>query len=179
MRYLVYFSLITIFAGCFGKRNYNYPPPTVWGSKPVYGSDSTLKKITYSPTPASVTNAGNIYVKGNYLYQVETGRGIHIIDNTVPSNAARIGFVSINGCSQISIQGAILYSNNYDDLVIINISDLQNIKEVARTKNAFPSGRMYYPNSEPAESGYYQCPSYDSLVVSWVKDSIPSSCYKN
>ena len=178
MRYGSSLALVLVFTGCFTKR-YNHPLQQVWGSKPIYGVDTTLKKITYSLAPLHVTNAGNIYAKGNYLYQVEIGKGIHIINNTVPAMAERIGFISINGCSQISIKGNILYSNNYDDLVMIDITDINSIKEVARTKRAFPTGKNIYPFSMPEDPGYFECPRGDSLVIGWIKDSVAAYCYKN
>ncbi len=178
MRFLLFLAFISIFSTCY-RRPYPVSNKKEWGSKPVYGIDTILKKISWSATPAILKDAGNIYVKGNYLYQVETGNGIHVINNSNPATAARIGFITINGCSQISIKGNILYSNNYDDMVMIDISNINAIKEVARTKMAFPTGRQYYPFSSPKEAGYYQCPRTDSLVVGWVKDSVLPYCYKN
>lgn len=156
-----------------------YPMAKVWGNKPVYSTETEAKKVLYSSTPLPVINAGNIYVKGNYIFQLETGKGIHIIDNSVPANARRIGFLTMNGSSQISMKGNFLYTNSYDDLVVVDMSDLNNITEVKRVKGAFPEGRSYYYYVQPPDRGYYQCPRYDSVVTRWVKDSINSSCYKN
>jgi hypothetical protein len=181
MRLLNLLLLVCFFSSCWIKES----PPTqpdhkVWGNKPVYGVDSVAKKIVYSNTPETVAIPGNIYVKDNYLFQVEIGRGIHIIDKTTPSLAHRIGFITINGSSQVSIKNNYLYSNSYDDLVVIDISDLNDLHEVKRVAGAFPEGRYDYYYSEPIESGYYECAQYDSLVVSWRKDSVWSyGCYKN
>ncbi|MES2849525.1 MAG: hypothetical protein V4685_10750 [Bacteroidota bacterium] len=179
MRTLICCCIILALTGCFKRKNIDYNYYRGIGYKPVYGIDSILKKITYSNTPQATVDAGNIYVKGNYLYQVETGKGIHVINNANPSMAAKVGFITINGCSQISIKGNILYSNNYDDLVMVDIGNSNTIREVARTKNAFVMGRYNYPHSTPPEPGYYQCPVSDSLVIGWVKGSVYSHCYKN
>ena len=151
----------------------------VWGNKPIYGVDTIAKKIAYINQPQPVLLPGNIYVKGNFLFQVEIGRGMHIIDNTVPSSAHRIGFITINGCSQISIKGNSLYSNSYDDLVVVDISSPDNVKEISRVAGAFPEGRVYYMYSQPLESGYYECPVYDKIVLGWRKDSVSATCFKN
>jgi hypothetical protein len=180
MRFLTLSFLVLLFTGCFRKNpNWVEPMNKVWGNKPIYGVDSNLKKVSYSPAPFTVKDAGNIYAKGGYLYQVETGRGIHIINNTVPANAARIAFISIPGCSQISIKGNILYSNNFEDLVMVDISSITAIREVARKEMAFPTGRAYYPFSEPDEPGNFECPNGEQLVIGWTRDSIQASCYKN
>jgi hypothetical protein len=153
----------------------------VIGNKPVYIGLDTAKRISYMQTALPVAAPGNIYAKGDRIYQLEMGRGIHVIDNSVPSQAHRIGFITVNGSSQISIRDNYLYVNNYNDLVTIDISNPPNITEVHRTANAFPDGINTYYLAEPAETGYYQCSNYytDSVVVGWVKDSIWTSCFKN
>ena len=69
---------------------------------------------------------------------MEVGRGIHVIDNAVSAKAKRIGFITINGSSQISIKGNMLYCNSYDDLVVVDMTDTADIKEISRIKGAFP-----------------------------------------
>lgn len=151
----------------------------VWGSKPVYAAVNTAKQISYSAQKQPVTQAGNIYAFGNYIFQVDVGRGIHVIDNTVPAQAERIGFITVNGCAQLSIKGSYLYTNSIADLVTLDISDPAHVHEVSRVAGAFPEFQYNYPLVQPEETGYYTCPIYDSVVVGWVKDSIYASCYKN
>ncbi len=159
------------------RQNYNYTK--VLGNKPIYGSFSQAKQITYLATAIPVVIPGNIYVKGNFIYQLEIGKGIHVIDNSIPSSAARVGFITINGSSQISIKGNFLYSNSYDDLVVLDISSNNSVIEVKRIAGAFPEGKSQYYYNQPIESGYYECPRYDSAVIGWRKDSVISNCYKN
>lgn len=140
---------------------------------------SEAKKIDYIAQKKPIQQAGNIYAFGRYIFQVDVGRGIHVIDNSVPAQADRIGFIAINGCEQISIRGAYLYTNSFSDLVTLNISDPTHLVEVSRVPGAFPELMYSYPMVQPEEIGYYECPTYDSIVVGWVKDSIYASCYKN
>jgi hypothetical protein len=188
MRILTFLLLISLLSSCWKLRIDIPADPTpigpavnnkVWGSKPIYGIDTLAKKITYINQPQPVLLPGNIYVKGNYIFQVDIGKGMHIIDNAIPSAAHRIGFITINGCSQISIKGNSLFSNSYDDLVVIDISDPFNVKEISRVKGAFPEGRTVYTYIQPLESGYYECPRYDSVVIGWRKDSVRAYCFKN
>lgn len=182
MRLLIAVFILFSFSSCWTKVTPNTPGivyKRVWGNKPVYDATANAKIISYSSTAMPVFNPGNIYAKGNFLYQLEVGRGIHVIDNSIPAQAARIGFITVNGSSQISIKNNLLYTNSYDDLLVIDIADLNNISEVKRVPGAFPEGRNNYFFIEPVESGYYECPRYDSVVVGWVKDSILSACYKN
>jgi hypothetical protein len=184
------FLLLAMFglSSCFylGK-NYNRPPEQpyvtqkVWGNKPVYASLEKGKEIRYIAGKQHIRQAGNIYAFGRYIFQVDEGRGIHVIDNAVPSQADRIGFISVAGCSQISMKGNYLYTNSMSDLVTVDLSDPVHPQLVNRIERAFPEFEYLYTTAQqPNEPGYYECPRYDSLVVGWVKDSIYyTGCYKN
>ena len=181
MKNLLFLFCILLLTSCW-KFNANYRSRSkVWGNKPVFAAIDSAKKVLYEPVIHPLINAGNIYAFKDAIFQVDVGRGIHVIDNSVPANAHRIGFITINGCQQISIQGSYLYTNSYSDLVTIDISDPVNMKIVSRLPNTFPEMGSYYPLIQPEESGYYDCNAYrtDSVVVGWVKDSIPKGCYKN
>lgn len=151
----------------------------VLGYKPLYGAEPAAKQISYMPSARPVVNGGNIYAFNNYIFQVEAGAGIHVIDNTVPSAARRIGFITVKGCSQLSIKAGKLYTNSYDDLVVVDMADLNNVHEFSRLRGVFTEFRYGSPLAQPPASGYYECPKNDSLVIGWVKDSVYQSCFKN
>jgi len=159
-----------------------YSPPAprakVWGYKPVYGVETTAKAISFTSSPRPVVSGGNIYAYQNYIFQVETGYGIHVIDNSISSDAHRIGFINVNGCAQISIRGDKLYTNSYDDLVVIDFPDLNHIRESGRAKGVFTEYRYYSPIAQPPGPGYYECPDYGNFVVGWKMDSVAQLCYK-
>ncbi len=182
MKVIMIVFVFFTFSSCWTKVKPVYPNNNyqrVWGNKPIYDVTANAKLISYHNTAEPVLMPGNIYVKDNFIYQLETGKGIHVIDNSIPSQAHRVGFITVNGSSQISIKNNLLYTNSYDDLVVIDISNLNSLTEVKRMPGAFPEGRFNYYYIEPIESGYYECPNYDSVVVGWRKDSIWASCYKN
>ncbi|MES2775492.1 MAG: hypothetical protein V4722_15055 [Bacteroidota bacterium] len=153
------------------------PLGKVWGYKPIYGSDADLFTIESKPA-REVSKAGKIYVKDNYIFQNEIGEGIHIINNTNPANAQRVGFIKIKGSEEISIKGNFLYSNNFTDLVVADISNLANVTEVSRTKSAFFSGTSQL--MPPVRGSYFECvDASKGSVISWVKDSINNPKCRN
>ncbi|TDH27299.1 hypothetical protein EXU57_06835 [Segetibacter sp. 3557_3] len=154
------------------------PMKKVWGNKPVYAAMNTAKQITFLVQKQPLHKAGNIYAIGNYIFQVDVGRGIHVIDNSDPVKADRIGFLTLNGCEQISIRGSYLYTNSFADLVTIDLSNPTRPIEISRVPNAFPEMAYNYPMAQPAETGYFTCPRTDSAVVGWIKDSIHATCFK-
>ncbi len=169
---------IVLFTGCwrFSKEGPEYVPRKVWGNKPVYSQDTMLTKPKYEAA-RNVVSAGKIYAYNTYLMQCETGEGIHVIDNSNPATARRIGFIQLKGASEISIRNNFLYTNSYNDLVTVDLTNITLPVEVKRQKGVFQQ-HGFLP--EPSEKGYYECVDiYKGIVIGWKKDSITAYCYKN
>ena len=74
MKYLFFSMQLLVLSSCWTKIKPTPQPNQsvkVWGYKPVYGIDSSAKKIIYSNIAQPVIVPGNIYVKDNYIYQLE------------------------------------------------------------------------------------------------------------
>lgn len=142
-----------LFAGGFlmGCNN-NGTPEEVEGWKPVYKSDIADIPITSQP-PQPVEKGGKIYVKGNRLYQVETNKGIHIIDISDPAHPQQLTFINIGGASELAVKDHFLYSNNYNDLVVVDISDIHNAHLQTRIANTF----RFTSIDVPPGLGYFEC----------------------
>jgi hypothetical protein len=105
---------------------------------PVYmGYDELRTAVRISPS-RDLVNPGKIYFKDNYLFVVEERKGIHVISLNDPANPANLTFIEIPGCIDIAIRESILYADSYIDLVALDLSDLGNIREVARVKDVLP-----------------------------------------
>jgi hypothetical protein len=86
--------------------------------------------------PVPIIESGKIYAYKNYIFVNDIYRGFHILDNTNPSSPVNIGFIKMEGNNDISIKDDRLYADSYGDLVIMDISDIQNIKFAKRMENA-------------------------------------------
>ncbi len=135
----------------------------VTGYAPIYRASNTEVRLT--PSPTEITAAGKVVTKGDVIYVVEIGQGIHIlryIPGTAPSH---IGFINSVGCSDLAIKGNRIYTNNLQDLVTIDISSTDQIKVLSRTKDVFQNQISDHP---PATGYYFQCPrDNDSILVGW------------
>jgi hypothetical protein len=154
-------SFLLIVTACNKKQ---VPPPesTRNGYKPIYKSYDQIRKIE-NLGPQKLKNPGKIYKLGNYLFINEIGEGIHIYNNTDNKKPVNISFISIPANKDISIKNNILYADNADDLVAIDISDAKAAILVKRIERAFP-----YP-SYPIERGFFECVDPTrGYVVSWV-----------
>ncbi len=172
--------LIVLLSSCwdFASRPTNNPRK-VLGYKPVYSTDSSLFRVE-ALGPQPVQFAGKIYVKDKLIFQNDLGSGVHIIDNTNPAAATRIGFIRVLGNSEMSIKGNYMYVNSFSDLVVIDISNWQNALEVKRIRQAFYIGGGSHFIPLPEHGVYFECPGYytNKTQTGWVKDTVSTySCY--
>lgn len=106
---------------------------------PVYLSYNDLRTSSIVKTESSdLINPGKIYFYNGFIFINEELKGVHIIDNTDPENPGNKAFIKIPGNMDIAIKDGILYADSYIDLVAIDISDIENPKEVKRVENVFP-----------------------------------------
>lgn len=93
-------------------------------------------------------NPGKIYHFGKTLYINDKNRGIHIVDNSNPRQPEFQQFIKIPGNYDIAIKGQILYADNYEDLVIVNLLT----KEVKRISNVFPESAKKHRKAQRAQT---------------------------
>ena len=145
-------------------------PQEVIGWAPVYESATADVRIK-AEDPRAIVNGGKIYAMNTMLYQVEDGLGIHVIDLSDPAQPKKMAFITLDGAHEIAIKGQYLYSNNYNDLVVIDIRDINNVQMVKRMKNMF----RFTNNALPPERGYFECVDPDKgTVVDWKKTTLYS-----
>ncbi len=101
-------------------------------------------------------DVGKMYFYNNMVLINEKYEGIHILDNSDPSNPQNIGFIHIPGNLDIAIKDNILYADNYVDLLSIDISDLNNPEVVCRDSEVFSKYELfpnlgYYIYNKPTE----------------------------
>lgn len=139
------------------------PPEHVQGYAPIYDSAGNARLIR-SMAPRPIEKGGKIYVKDKILFQVESGKGIHVISVADAAKPEKLRFLQVPGCEELSVKGDLLYANNYNDLVVVNISDLSNPRVEDRVSNTF---HLVDPLHPPA-GGWYECPDgAKGTVIGW------------
>ncbi len=174
--------LMILLASCdpFGSNNrYVEPvesPAEIDGWAPVYAKDGNAAVIS-SENPRQIVKSGKIYVKGNMLYQVEVGSGIHVIDITDRNNPRKVKFINVVGAQEMAIMNDLLYTNNVNDLVVVDILDINNVKLIDRVEGMF---HMVDPTLPPS-SGYFECiDPKQGVVVGWEQKVLYNPvCRKN
>ena len=182
---LLFTSLFLSSCWWINGRRPNEPYRKVWGYKPVFSNDPELYKIK-SEAPRAMKVPGKIYVRGNLIFQADIGSGIHVIDKTDPANVKPVGFIKVIGNSDMSITGNYMYVNSITSLVVVDISDWRDVKEVKRIPDAFIVGaesNTFQPMIPlPEKNVYYECTSLYSpgqVQTGWIRDSVYNYCYYN
>lgn len=145
-------------------------PELIQGLAPIYGGADWKNIKTIAPQPIELL--GKIYHKNGFLFVGEVGKGIHIIDNRNPGEPKQLKFLEIDGNTDIAIKGNVLYANNAKDLVVLDISNLDEVKLLKRLPDVFPllDGSGMFP---PNYSGYFECvDTKRGVVIGWEETTL-------
>lgn len=99
---------------------------------------TTFENSIASMAPQKMANPGKIFIQDNLLFIVEKYYGVHIINNMYPENPEKIGFIRILGCTDIAVKNNTMFASSAVDLVTIDITDKDDVKEIDRQKNVLP-----------------------------------------
>jgi len=119
---------------------------------PVYKTLSQQRSLIGNKAPTSLQNTGKIYVKDNWIFINEKDKGIHVIDNSNPSQPKNIAFWNIPGNRDLAVEGNTLYADLYCDIVAIDISDPNHISVDKFLTNVDPSRLYFYTNTTNPDS---------------------------
>ncbi|UOB18694.1 LVIVD repeat-containing protein [Abyssalbus ytuae] len=133
-------SLTTIVISLFflscDKDNENYEMVNV--ATPEVMNLTSFRESVVITTPSEIKQSGKIYVYGDLVLVNDVDEGIHIIDNSNPENPQKKAFIKILANKDMEVKGDYLYADSLMDLVVFDISDLNDIREVERLEDVFP-----------------------------------------
>ncbi|MGK0387517.1 MAG: hypothetical protein ACI94Y_000243 [Maribacter sp.] len=161
--------LCLLYSACVqGDENENF---VVEGLKPVYATGTDWQQISVTDS-RPIQQLGKIYYKDGFIFVNEVNQGIHILDNSNPANPTAVKFIVVPGSKDISIKGNFLYTDNVTDLVVLDISDFQNIETINRVPNIYPSVNQEFPEFG---SGYFECiDTSKGTIIGWESDLLQS-----
>lgn len=121
---------------------------------PVFMKKADLKNsVSYSSGKRDMVMPGKIYYRDSYIFVNEKYKGVHIINNTNPTNPIGEGFIIAPGCIDMAVKGDVIYLDNSVDLVAFDLTTKQVTK---RIENIFPEpaspDNWIYNGSRPSES---------------------------
>lgn len=176
-RYLFLFSLSLLLTSCFTEEPTEFPVGEVSGYRPIYETEVDMS-IEFGAN-RNIQNPGQIYVLNGLLLLNDIGQGIHVIDNTDPNRPTKLGFLQVAGSENMAIKDGVMYINQYNELVAIDISDLNNIEVISRNLITFEN--VLVSQNVPPQSGFYfECPDpTKGTVVGWEITTIENpECFR-
>ena len=115
--------------------------------------------------PIPINESGKIYTYNEYIFVNDRYQGIHVIDNSNPQQPVKIAFIKIPGNVDISVKDDYLYADSLMDLVVLDISDINNIVQINRLENVLYNNVFW-----PFEADIVEHEGYDyenEIVVGW------------
>ncbi|NNK10638.1 MAG: hypothetical protein HKP08_04780, partial [Flavobacteriaceae bacterium] len=115
--------------------------------------------------PQPIEESGKIYAYNNYIFVNDKYKGVHVIDNSNPNSPEKVAFIKIAGNVDISVKNDFLYADSLTDLIVLDISDINNIQIVNRLENVLRDNVIWPAEAEIFEYG--QAYTENSVLIGW------------
>lgn len=122
--------------------------------------------------PRDLSEPGKIYVYKNYLFIVERGVGVHILNNSNPASPQNLAFLSVQGCVDLAVLNNTLYVDSYYDLLSFNIDDPANPEFQCRINDAFDFDNWTLVNGFDESLPFVGMDREKGVIVSWTQKEI-------
>lgn len=140
---LFFFSILILsFVACTDKDDSLYADYLV--AKPLTISKAEFKNSVKILPPRFIEESGKIYAYKNLIFINDKYQGVHVINNSNPKSPSKIGFIKIPGNVDISVKNDLLYADSLTDLVVIDISNMEDFRVVNRLENVL-NGYVNWP----------------------------------
>lgn len=160
----IFLTLIFISIVSCDKDDTDYEFVTV--ATPELMSKSVFRNSVEVVVPKNIEEAGKIYTYSNYIFVSDVNKGIHIIDNTNPKLPKPIKYIVIPGNEDISVRDNFLYADSATDLLVFDISDINEVHLVERLEDVF----TIYNYQIPVEAQAVDYSNFDyenHIIVGW------------
>lgn len=124
--------LLFVFAFASCKTDLCKQTVTYTKAQAIYADLEDVRSVPLVSASQSIENAGKIFVGEELLLIGEENVGIHVFDNSNPSNPQSISFLNIPYGKEFFVEGEFLYAESQYDLLKIDISSKNNITLVSR-----------------------------------------------
>ncbi|NND14956.1 MAG: hypothetical protein HKN89_01380 [Eudoraea sp.] len=134
-------------------------------ARPLTMTRSEFRNSVAIVDPIPVRESGKIYAYENYIFVNDKYKGVHVIDNTDPTAPRKVSFIKIAGNVDISVKNNFLYADSITDLIVLDISDLNNITIVNRLEGVLRDNVIW-----PVEADIFEYDGWDyenDMLIGW------------
>jgi len=118
---------------------------------PITIAKSEFKNSVDVISPLPIDESGKIYAYKEYIFINDKYKGVHVIDNSNPNSPRKIAFIKIAGNVDISVKDDYLYADSLADLIVLDISNISDIKQVNRLENVLGNS-VIWPTADFIEN---------------------------
>jgi hypothetical protein len=159
MKFVYLFVFVCLLAACKKEPIDGYSGT---GKAPIYVPLAELLDVRNLP-PQPIEQSGSIFLRDSLFFMLESGKGIHVFNIKDSLNTKKVTFIRIPAASDFSVYNNLIYAAAWRDLVVVDISDLLNVREAWRSTNAFEP--FLYP---PLYNGPFECvDERKGAVIGW------------
>jgi hypothetical protein len=141
---------------------------------PILMNKADFRNSVEVQSPKPIDETGKIYAYDQYIFVNNKFHGIQVIDNTNPALPQAIAYIKVPGNVDIAIKDDYLYADSSSDLVVFDISDMDNIKVIERLEDVF----SVYDYQIPEAADYADFGSFnysEEIIVGWTIEKRESS----
>lgn len=135
-------------------------------ASPKLMSKAAFRSAVKVNAPKTIEEPGKIYVYQDYIFVSDVDSGVHIIDNTNPEMPQAIKFIEIPGNEDISVKDNFLFADSATDLVVFDISDINNLVMSERLEDVFTVYDYDIP-IEAQEVDYGKYNYEEEIIIGW------------
>ena len=121
MSYLFVGAIMLILSSC-GKDT-GTAEVTYFKAEAVYGDLEDSRNTALNAPTTPIENPGKIYIGEDFILIGEEGVGIHVLDNSNPSNPIQTNFINIPGNKEFYVEGDKIYAESVYDFMVVDISN--------------------------------------------------------
>ncbi|WNJ16030.1 hypothetical protein [Pontibacter sp. G13] len=125
---------------------------------PVYLTQAEFLETVGVEAPREMAEPGKIYVKDDFLFVNELGRGVHIFDNKNPQSPQAIAFLNVPGASEVAFTCDQLIVDASTDLMVFDLTTPSQPVLASHLPNVLPQRLIF--------NGYTADPS-KGRIISW------------
>ncbi len=172
-RSVVFLSITLLFSGCLKDTISNTYTYTYSWFEPLYKAKAEVIADIKSNPSREIENPGKIFIIGKYMFLTEISKGIHVLDNSNPASPKNIAFITIAGNVDMAVKGNILYTDFYDDMVALDISNPLNVINTKVVENAFPDNYSPYGYGADSDKIVYDYIRHDTTITGNSQIQVP------
>jgi len=125
----------------------------------------------------TVENPGKLWIKDQYLFINEPMKGVHVFNNSIPSNPINIGFIPVISSLDIAVKGNVLFVDSYTDIISFDITNPEAITMICRTNDVFKNDKIQTSQGYNFNIPAIELNASNGVIIGWEQQEVTEEAY--